>query len=141
MKRFFETLPAPLWITFTLLAIWLFFSVYYLYIRRKEKINPYIFETIPQIFATIGILGTFIGIAVGLWNFDVNNIENSIPQLLQGLKTAFFASIIGISLLIIFSKLTALVQRKNERGKLSDETIALNKLIELVSEMKNDLTN
>src|SRR5437016_3793919 len=98
MESFFKSLPAPLWITFALLLIWLLFCVYYLYIRSKDKINPYIFESIPQIFATIGILGTFIGIAVGLWNFDVNNIENSIPELLQGLKTAFFASIIGISL-------------------------------------------
>ena len=74
-----------------LLALWFFFSVFYLIraFRRPGKINPYIFESIPQVFPTIGILGTFIGIAYGLWYFDVNNIEGSIPELLKGLKTAF----------------------------------------------------
>jgi biopolymer transport protein ExbB/TolQ len=99
MEIFFERLP------YALLTIWFVFSVYYLIRARQkpDKINPYIFESIPQVFPTIGILGTFIGIAVGLWSFDVNNIETSIPALLQGLKTAFIASIFGIILSIIFS--------------------------------------
>jgi methyl-accepting chemotaxis protein len=123
----FEIVP------YLLLAAWLFFSVYYIIkaVKHPNEINPYIFESIPQVFPTIGILGTFIGIAYGLWFFDVNDIEGSIPKLLQGLKTAFGASIFGVLLLIVFSKVTALVQRKNELGKVSDETTALNRLIEL----------
>jgi methyl-accepting chemotaxis protein len=137
MEIFFESAP------YVLLTIWFVFSVYYLFraSRKPDNVNPYIFESIPLVFPTIGILGTFIGIAVGLWKFDVNNIETSIPALLQGLKTAFIASIFGIILSIIFSKFIALRLRKNERGKLSEETIALNKLIELISEMKNDFNN
>lgn len=124
---------------YILLTIWLLFSIYYL-IRAKrsaDKINPYIFDSIPQVFTTIGILGTFIGIAYGLMNFDVNKIEESIPALLKGLKTAFIASIFGIILSIIFSKLIAIILRKNERGKLSDETIVLNKIADLVSDLKD----
>lgn len=82
-----------------------------------------------------------MGIAYGLWFFNVNDIEGSIPKLIEGLKTAFGASIFGVGLLIIFQKLTAIVQRKNDRGKQSDETIALNKLIELVTEMKNNFSD
>jgi hypothetical protein len=123
----FEIIP------YSLLVAWLVFSVYYIILAAKhpDKINPYIFESIPQVFPTIGILGTFIGIAYGLWYFDVNNIEGSIPKLLQGLKTAFGASIFGVLLLIIFSKITALVQRRNELGRVSDEVKALNKLVDL----------
>ena len=37
--------------------------------------------------ATSGILLTFYGIWIGLTGFDVNDIEKSIPVLLEGLKT------------------------------------------------------
>lgn len=50
----------------------------------------------PTLFTTAGIFFTFVGIAEGLFGFDVNNIEASIPGLLSGLKTAFFASVIGV---------------------------------------------
>lgn len=137
MKIIIEILP------YFLLAVWFVFSVYYLIraYKRPKNVNPYIFESIPQIFPTIGILGTFIGIAYGLFNFDVNNIEKSIPALLDGLKTAFIASIFGIVFSIIFAKFTAHRIRANEKGKLSDETIALHKLIDLVSELKNNISD
>jgi hypothetical protein len=137
MKIIIEVLP------YFLLAVWFVFSVYYLFraYKRPQNVNPYIFESIPQIFPTIGILGTFIGIAYGLFNFDVNNIEKSIPALLEGLKTAFIASIFGIVLSIISAKFTAFRMRANEKVKVSPETIALNKLIDLVTEVKNSFND
>lgn len=129
MKQIIEFLP------YFLLIGWAIFSVYYLKKARNkpEEINPYIFDSIPQVFPTIGILGTFLGIAYGLLYFDVKNMDESIPELLDGLKTAFIASIFGISGLLIFSKLTALVQFSNEKDKsiISDELTALNTLIEI----------
>jgi chromosome segregation ATPase len=127
MKIFVESLP------YVLLALWTAFSIYYL-IRAKrtpQDINPYIFDSIPQVFPTLGILGTFLGIAYGLFYFDVKNMDESIPELLNGLKTAFIASIFGITGLLIFSKLTAYVQHTNEKDKVisSDELSALNELI------------
>ena len=47
-------------------------------------------------YTTLGMLGTFAGIAVGLFFFDSSNINNSIPQLLSGLKFAFVTSIVGL---------------------------------------------
>lgn len=44
----------------------------------------------------LGILGTFVGICLGLWQFDTGSIKESIPPLLEGLKTAFITSIAGI---------------------------------------------
>jgi hypothetical protein len=139
MDNYFEFIP------YSLLGVWFLFSVFYLIRanRHPHKINPYIFESIPQVFPTIGILGTFMGIAYGLHGFKAGNadeIEKSIPLLLEGLTTAFFASIIGVFLLIVFSKFTAVIQSKNDKVRLSDEAIALNKLIELATELKQGVS-
>jgi methyl-accepting chemotaxis protein len=105
-----------------------------------SEVNQNDLDLIPSMFTTIGILGTFGGIAYGLWFFEPTDIENSIPTLLKGLKTAFFASIAGIALSIIFSKRISFIKNKNEKGVLSDETIAINKLIEAIEALRNDFT-
>lgn len=46
--------------------------------------------------STLGVLGTFVGIFIGLVDFDVQNIQESVPGLLGGLKTAFVTSIVGM---------------------------------------------
>jgi hypothetical protein len=56
----------------------------------------------PTLLSTLGILGTFIGITLGLLKFDVGNINASIPVLIDGLKTAFFTSIVGMLTSLIF---------------------------------------
>ncbi len=43
-----------------------------------------------------GITGTFFGIFKGLLQFDTNDIEGSVPLLLDGLKTAFLTSLAGL---------------------------------------------
>ena len=50
----------------------------------------------PSLLTTIGILGTFVGIYMGLHEFNISNIDGSIPKLLSGLKVAFTTSIAGI---------------------------------------------
>jgi hypothetical protein len=37
-----------------------------------------------------------VGIALGLLHFDTTNIQDSVPSLLDGIKTSFWASIAGI---------------------------------------------
>jgi len=46
---------------------------------------------------SVGVLGTFVGIFIGLQAFDPNDITNSVNDILVGLKTAFFTSIVGMS--------------------------------------------
>lgn len=120
-----------------------YFTWAWVYVKRAKRnpneVNKYLLDMIPQIFTTIGILGTFLGIAVGLYFFDVKDMEGSIPILLGGLKTAFFASIAGIVCYFIFSKWIARVQKQNEHGKLSDEAIILNKLTDLMSDFKAEM--
>ncbi len=50
----------------------------------------------PAFLTTLGILGTFVGIALGLLHFDPDNVQKSIPLLIDGIKTAVWASALGI---------------------------------------------
>jgi hypothetical protein len=50
----------------------------------------------PTILTTSGIFATFVGIAIGLSHFNTANIQASVPELLTGLKTAFWASVLGV---------------------------------------------
>lgn len=61
---------------------------------RNDKTAP----TALTMLATLGLLGTFIGVFIGLLGFDTTDIHGSIPQLLEGLKVAFFSSIAGLVL-------------------------------------------
>jgi DNA anti-recombination protein RmuC len=59
----------------------------------------------PNILTSLGILGTFTGIVIGLLDFNFGNaqeINESIPNLLGGLKTAFITSLAGMAAAIIF---------------------------------------
>ena len=80
---------------------------------------------------SLGVLGTFIGIAMGLYHFDVIDIKNSMPLLLDGLKTAFITSGIGIFFSIILSIYKPVQQNKSE---------TLKALETVVSEFNNNLT-
>ncbi len=60
------------------------------------KYNAHTVHEGPSIFTTAGIFFTFLGIAEGLYEFDPNKIDASIPALLDGLKTAFIASVVGV---------------------------------------------
>lgn len=92
----------PWYVLFT----WLAYSILVvIFPRQLKKItNFYLIESIPSMFVTLGLLGTFLGIAYGLINFDTNPdaIKDSIKELLEGLKTAFYTSIFGIISSLIF---------------------------------------
>src|SRR2546430_1709040 len=50
----------------------------------------------PTILTTLGIFFCFAGIAWGLLDFDPNDVRSSVPHLLGGIRTAFWASVVGI---------------------------------------------
>ena len=54
------------------------------------------------------MLGTFVGIFIGLQGFDPNDIVNSVNDILVGLKTAFFTSIVGMSVATTLSVIQTL---------------------------------
>ncbi len=65
-------------------------------ILRIEKLSG-IAGSIPNIVTSLGVLGTFVGIFIGLYNFDVHNLKQSVPLLLEGMKLAFSTSIAGMT--------------------------------------------
>jgi flagellar motor component MotA len=75
----------------------------------------------PNMLTSLGILGTFVGIVVGLIGFDVNAIDASIGTLLAGLKTAFITSLVGILLAILFkaAETSGLLRRKQVETRSS----------------------
>jgi hypothetical protein len=50
----------------------------------------------PTLLTTLGIFFCFSGIAWGLLDFDPGDIKGSVPQLLRGIRTSFWASVFGI---------------------------------------------
>lgn len=81
---------------------------------------------------SLGVLGTFVGIAVGLFHFDVTDIKSSMPQLLEGLKIAFITSGVGI----FFSILLSIFKPLKNNSK--SETLEALELI--VTEFNHNLT-
>ncbi len=124
-------------VTIFAVAIW---AAQYIRKRNKENNNEHLFDFIPHLFPTLGILFTFLGIAIGLWNFDSNNIEKSIPELMDGLKTAFIVSIFGVALLVVFSFWTNIKRKSLEEGVQSEETKAIYKLVDVITELRSDLS-
>jgi hypothetical protein len=72
----------------------------------------------PSIFTTAGIFFTFLGIAEGLYVFNPEKIDASIPALLDGLKTAFIASVVGVGAALSIKLRYAVfgVKRSNQAG-------------------------
>ncbi|MBE8717209.1 hypothetical protein [Cellvibrio polysaccharolyticus] len=86
--------------------IWIMIAVFLVSVlfKRSGEASSFVLYT-PTLLTSIGILGTFAGIIVGLLGFDPNNIDGSISMLLGGLKTAFITSLVGMTLSIIFKSL------------------------------------
>lgn len=79
------------------------------YINEEEldiHIHKRLLEMVPDIFTSLGILGTFVGLVWGLKNFQPNDYETmttSVASLVDGIKVAFLTSIYGISFSIIYT--------------------------------------
>lgn len=95
--------------------------MFFLAWRFKNKARIYdSYSYTPDLVVTIGMIGTFFGIVVGLWNFDSVNIEASIPNLLNGLKTAFLTSLCGLVISAYLKKEQSKVLNKNKKKDVED---------------------
>lgn len=77
---------------------------------NEEAVETYVhrglLEMIPDLLTSLGILGTFFGLVMGLRSFDPSGYEQmagSVTPLINGIKVAFITSIYGISLSLAFS--------------------------------------
>ena len=79
-----------------------------------KSIAPNAKRSFKNEIVSLGVLGTFIGIAIGLFHFDVTHLKESMPLLLEGLKTAFITSGVGIFFSIIISIFKPQKEKKSE---------------------------
>ncbi len=79
----------------------------------------------PTILTSTGIFGTFLGVALGLLNFDTSDIQASVPALIDGLKTAFWTSIAGLAgaLGVKFRHLTSVVRQSKVTEQYKAATV------------------
>lgn len=91
-----------------LIAWWFFYGKKFF---QNLKENPYFESDASQAFASLGVLGTFFGITIGLVYFNTHDLEKSVPALLDGMRSAFLTSIVGM----IGSLGTKLWQKKKQK--------------------------
>lgn len=84
-----------------------------LYLQQTK--NTQIANIAPGLLTSGGVLGTFLGILLGLLEFDVGNIDGSIPELLAGMKFAFSTSIVGLFMAIIWRIYFTMKSSQNEK--------------------------
>lgn len=103
----------------------IFFHVY--------RYNHRTVEVAPNILTSIGIFGTFLGVAIGLWQFNAGDIQNSVPHLMDGLRTAFWSSIAGLLGALTIKLRHALgqakVQARAELATINDLDTSLQQLV------------
>ena len=71
-------------------------------------------NSVPQFLISVGILGTFYGIFLGLIDFNAAKLDESILNLIDGLKLSFVTSILGISSAIILRVVIHLIHKRQE---------------------------
>ena len=137
MQNILQQLLTPMNIFFGLFMLGLFFySCVKIFLKPKES------TTIPNLIAAIGIIGTFAGIFMGLLDFDTTKLDDSIPKLLDGMKTAFATSLIGL----VFSNILKCIQSRNikrEAKKLEKDNgdVSLEKIASLMFDIKETIVN
>ena len=88
---------------------------------------------IPNYLISLGILGTFTGIFLGLLNFDEKNIQQSVPSLIEGMKLAFISSILGMFFAI-------LIKRKyinDNTNKIKNDTLTEQETLSIENALKS----
>ena len=82
-------------------------------------VNRRIVEALPGIFVALGIFGTFLGLVLGLRGMNIHelaNLKQGVGQLLSGLSLAFYTSLIGIAISVIFSFFYRFIIRRLEKA-------------------------
>ena len=132
-----ERLNLITYISLIIIVIAFFFCLFY--VSRQRKTGALIakrrwIEQLPSMISTLGVLGTFAGITIGLLYFDTEDLDASIPILLSGLKTAFFTSLAGmIGSLFLSKQVNSALDEKD--GGMSDIDMAAGQICKAVDAM------
>ena len=131
------SIPASTWLWLAaIITVFVICLVLVIKFKKSDKLlaNRRIVEYFPTFVSTLGVLGTFYGITVGLLTFDTADLDKSIPGLLDGLKTAFFTSLAGMIGSMILSAFISRKQDQNDGG-VSDINQAAGTICQAVQQM------
>ncbi|WP_028487740.1 hypothetical protein [Thiothrix lacustris] len=126
--------------TTTDIFFWVILSVFIVaLILRLRGRKPVFTDYVPTLLSSLGILGTFAGIVIGLLAFDPTpeKMNNSITNLLWGLQTAFFTSIIGVFLSITFKAFESFLLNQEQASENSDGLAQSDNSIEGILTVQN----
>lgn len=127
-----------LWIAIVAVIIWAWVYINKLKNNSSLLANRHRIEMIPSAVSTLGVLGTFLGITLGLLCFNTKNLTTSIPDLLEGLKTAFFTSLAGmIGSLVLSKRINNLYDK--ETGGVSDANQAASIICKSVTDLHEEM--
>lgn len=117
-----------------ILALVVFTSPYWM--KRKVKSKQ-----LGTMATTLGILFTFAGIVYGLLNFNVNDIQASVPLLLEGLKTAFITSIAGMVAALIVNVFPKFYFIRSEEEDAAIEMSSADRTNIILKELKEEISS
>lgn len=125
-------------IGFTVMGLLFIYGLFCIFIGKPQSLSKHKrnVNSISQILSTLGVIGTFAGITIGLRAFNVNDINASIPFLLDGLKTAFYTSLAGMISSLILRWLIDYKSDKADKG-LSDMQTAQVEICKSIQQMRD----
>lgn len=95
----------------------------------------------PNLLTSLGILGTFIGIVIGLMHFDPSDIDSSIELLLGGLQTAFMTSLLGMAMTILYKVVTGFSWfQPGVNGSADKEEVSPSLIYQVMREQNDNLS-
>ena len=106
--------------------------------KGRNSVNNLLYDSIPGVFTSLGVLGTFSGILFGLLGFDANDLDRSIPILLGGMQTAFITSVVGIVCSLVFSRISKMVWYGAEDEDMVDMSSEIGVLRSILTTLQND---
>lgn len=138
-----ETIENITWLaSFVIVLCTIIAFIYVQYVRSHDEfvVKRRLLENLPTFISTLGVIGTFLGITLGLLNFDTNDLDNSIPLLLESLKTAFFTSLAGMVGSIILNSVINSLFDNIDKG-VTDINQAATKIVKAVTMLQTNITN
>lgn len=121
--KLWQTMTSGTNLPFTVIMVLLF--IFALSANGKKNLV----NGMPVMLTSIGIFGTFFGIAMALLNFDYSNIHEQINIIISGMQTAFITSLLGIFLSVIL-KMILLIKDDNQPTDNTDAEALLQRFVQ-----------
>lgn len=133
-----DTTDLITWIVCGIIGLILIFGIIFRIVAHTRTLpTGELTKLAPMAVITLGILGTFLGIYLGLREFDTSDIDGSIPTLLEGLKTAFITSLFGM----IASLFLRYIYSYYDKKDIANDAISSEDPIILLRQIANEVSS